>query len=219
MQDGQNSDSSSALVCETRRSYSALLDDNNETTPFGGSGSSNNICSLPGGGDGDVEGILNRSEDEDADGQPGTTLRNRQQQSEGQSRLSESIFVPIKDESGMHELSHTCNHSRTEERMGKRDGHSSSSSSDEEVTISKKGKRTRNVRFNRMAEVREMSSLDAPDALLARLSYSASLRIRRQKSHHKTARTALLFAVLVSEDFVCFSNKRLLDWLTSIRFK
>lgn len=219
MQDGQNSDSSSALVCDTRRSYSALLDDNNETTPFGGSGSSNNICSLPGGGDGDVEGILNRSEDEEADGQPGTTLRNRQQQSEGQSRLSESIFVPIKDESGMHELSHTCNHSRTEERMGKRDGHSRSSSSDEEVTISKKGKGKRNVRFNRMAEVREMSSLDAPDALLARLSYSASLRIRRQKSHHKTARTALLFAVLVSEDFVCFSTKDYLIWHTTIRFK
>lgn len=49
-----------------------------------------------------------------------------------------------------------------------------------------------------MAEVREMSAHEATEALMARLSYAASMRIRRQKSHHKTAKTALLFCVLVS---------------------
>lgn len=48
-----------------------------------------------------------------------------------------------------------------------------------------------------MAEVREMSAHEATEALMARLSYAASMRIRRQKSHHKTAKTALLFCVLV----------------------
>jgi len=47
-----------------------------------------------------------------------------------------------------------------------------------------------------MAEVREMSAHEATDALMARLSYAASLRIRRQKTHHKTAKTALLFCLL-----------------------
>ncbi|XP_059612837.1 solute carrier family 35 member F5 [Phlebotomus argentipes] len=54
----------------------------------------------------------------------------------------------------------------------------------------------RSVRFSKMAEVREMSPHDASEALMSRLSYSASLRIRRQKSHHKTARTALMFSIL-----------------------
>ncbi|XP_030387131.1 solute carrier family 35 member F5 [Scaptodrosophila lebanonensis] len=54
----------------------------------------------------------------------------------------------------------------------------------------------RSVRFNKMAEVREMSAHEATDALMARLSYAASLRIRRQKTHHKTAKTALLFCLL-----------------------
>ncbi|SPP75680.1 solute carrier family 35 member F5 [Drosophila guanche] len=54
----------------------------------------------------------------------------------------------------------------------------------------------RSVRFSKMAEVREMSAHEATDALLARLSYAASLRIRRQKTHHKTAKTALLFCLL-----------------------
>ncbi|XP_055374302.1 solute carrier family 35 member F5 [Condylostylus longicornis] len=54
----------------------------------------------------------------------------------------------------------------------------------------------RSVRFSKMAEVREMSAHEATDALMSRLSYAASLRIRRQKSHHKTARTALLFCVM-----------------------
>lgn len=185
-QEAHTSDSS-ALVCDSRRSYSALLDDNNETTPFGGPA---------GGGGGDVEGTLMRSDDEDSEGgQPGTTLRNRQPPQEGVSRLSESIFVPIKDESGaLHESSHTCNHSRSEsEKAAAAAAVNSSDEEEEESSV----RSVRSVRFNRMAEVREMSSLDAPDALLARLSYSASLRIRRQKSHHKTARTALLFAVLV----------------------
>ncbi|XP_017472122.1 PREDICTED: solute carrier family 35 member F5 isoform X3 [Rhagoletis zephyria] len=54
----------------------------------------------------------------------------------------------------------------------------------------------RSVRFSKMAEVREMSAHEATEALMARLSYAASMRIRRQKSHHKTAKTALLFCVL-----------------------
>ncbi|XP_055708442.1 solute carrier family 35 member F5 [Phlebotomus papatasi] len=54
----------------------------------------------------------------------------------------------------------------------------------------------RSVRFSKMAEVREMSPHDATEALMSRLSYSASLRMRRQKSHHKTARTALMFSIL-----------------------
>lgn len=55
----------------------------------------------------------------------------------------------------------------------------------------------RSVRFNKLAEVREMSPHEASDALMSRLSYSASIRFRRQKTHHKTARTALMFCILV----------------------
>lgn len=55
----------------------------------------------------------------------------------------------------------------------------------------------RSVRFSKLAEVREMSAHEATEALMARLSYTASMRISRQKSHHKTAKTALLFCVLV----------------------
>jgi solute carrier family 35, member F5 len=54
----------------------------------------------------------------------------------------------------------------------------------------------RSVRFSKLAEVREMNPDEATEALMSRLSYSASLRIRRQKTHHKTARTALLFCIL-----------------------
>ncbi|XP_075169361.1 solute carrier family 35 member F5 [Haematobia irritans] len=54
----------------------------------------------------------------------------------------------------------------------------------------------RSVRFSKLAEVREMSAHEATEALMARLSYTASMRINRQKSHHKTAKTALLFCVL-----------------------
>lgn len=54
----------------------------------------------------------------------------------------------------------------------------------------------RSVRFSKLAEVREMSPHEATEALMSRLSYSASLRIGRHKSHHKTARTALMFCIL-----------------------
>lgn len=54
----------------------------------------------------------------------------------------------------------------------------------------------RSVRFSKLAEVREMSPHEANEALMSRLSYSASMRIRRQKTHHKTARTALMFCIL-----------------------
>ncbi|KAJ6644463.1 Solute carrier family 35 member F5 [Pseudolycoriella hygida] len=54
----------------------------------------------------------------------------------------------------------------------------------------------RSVRFSKLAEVREMSPHEAGEALLSRLSYSASIRVRRQKTNHKTARTALMFCVL-----------------------
>lgn len=57
----------------------------------------------------------------------------------------------------------------------------------------------KSVRFSKLAEVKEMSPHEATEALLSRLSYSASLRIRRQKTNHKTARTALIFCILVSE--------------------
>lgn len=54
----------------------------------------------------------------------------------------------------------------------------------------------RSVRFSKLAEVREMSAAEATEALMSRLSYAASLRVRRQKTHHKTARTALMFSIL-----------------------
>lgn len=42
-----------------------------------------------------------------------------------------------------------------------------------------------------------MSSVDASEALMSRLSYSASLRLRKQKTHHQTAKAALLYSILV----------------------
>lgn len=68
----------------------------------------------------------------------------------------------------------------------------------------------RSVRFNKLAEVREMSPHEASDALMSRLSYSASIRFRRQKTHHKTARTALMFCILVRDSLsfrFCTKNK------------
>lgn len=56
----------------------------------------------------------------------------------------------------------------------------------------------RSVRFSKLAEVREMSPHEATEALLSRLSYAASLRVRSQKTHNRIARTALMFCVLVS---------------------
>lgn len=82
------------------------------------------------------------------------------------SSLSDSTFVPIK--------------TPTEQVSGTESDDSS----------------VRSVRFNKLAEVREMSPHEASDALMSRLSYSASIRFRRQKTHHKTARTALMFCIL-----------------------
>lgn len=84
------------------------------------------------------------------------------------SSLSDSTFVPIK--------------TPTEQVSGTESDDSS----------------VRSVRFNKLAEVREMSPEEASDALMSRLSYSASIRFRRQKTHHKTARTALMFCILVT---------------------
>lgn len=86
--------------------------------------------------------------------------------------LSDSTFVPIKPD----------------DECGTASG-SDSHTSDDVASI-------KSVRFNRLAEVREMSANEAGEALLARLSYAASVRLRRQKSNHKTARTALLFCIL-----------------------
>ncbi|XP_015440077.1 PREDICTED: solute carrier family 35 member F5 isoform X2 [Dufourea novaeangliae] len=61
----------------------------------------------------------------------------------------------------------------------------------------------RSVRFSKLAEVRHMSETDATEALLARLSYQASLRagehVRRQAnkfSVQKVAKIALMFCLL-----------------------
>jgi solute carrier family 35 protein F5 len=54
----------------------------------------------------------------------------------------------------------------------------------------------RSVRFSKLAEVREMNAAEATEALMSRLSYAASVRIRRQRTHHKTARAALVFCIL-----------------------
>lgn len=65
----------------------------------------------------------------------------------------------------------------------------------------------RSVRFNKLAEVRHMSETDATEALLARLSYQASLRAgeiaKRAASRlpiFKVANIALIFCLLVSTD-------------------
>lgn len=105
------------------------------------------------------------------------------------SRLSDSIFVPIKAAGSVEEL----NQAEAAPKKRKRTLSASSSSSEEDTS-------TRSVRFNDMAEVRELSPLEATEALMSRLSYSASVRMHRQKSHHRTARIALMFAVLVIEE-------------------
>lgn len=63
----------------------------------------------------------------------------------------------------------------------------------------------RSVRFSKLAEVRHMSETDATEALLARLSYQASLRAgeiaKRAASRlpiFKVANIALIFCLLVS---------------------
>lgn len=55
---------------------------------------------------------------------------------------------------------------------------------------------SRMVRFSKLAEVREMSAAEATEALMSRLSYTASLRVRRAKTYNKTARTSLMFCIL-----------------------
>lgn len=70
------------------------------------------------------------------------------------------------------------------------------------------------VRFNKVAEVRHMSTVDASDALLARLSYNASVRAGETlwRTENKlpigvVARVALLFCYLVSFVGLLASNK------------
>lgn len=65
----------------------------------------------------------------------------------------------------------------------------------------------RSVRFSKLAEVRHMSECDATEALLARLSYQASVRAgehaKRQAnkfSVQKVAKIALMFCLLVSNN-------------------
>jgi len=69
------------------------------------------------------------------------------------------------------------------------------------------------VRFSKIAEVRHMSSVDATDAVLARLSYSASIRIGEHRPDEKlpikvVARIAFLFCYLVSNFSSILLNKR-----------
>lgn len=54
----------------------------------------------------------------------------------------------------------------------------------------------RSVRFSKLAEVKEMNAEVATEAIMSRLSYAASIRIRKQRTHHKTAKTALVFCIL-----------------------
>lgn len=96
--------------------------------------------------------------------------------------LSDSTFVPIKPDDCASDSSGTANGSTA-------NGGGGAASDGDAGSI-------KSVRFNRLAEVREMSANEAAEALLARLSYAASVRLRRQRSHHKTARTALLFCIL-----------------------
>nr|XP_012150178.1 PREDICTED: solute carrier family 35 member F5 isoform X1 [Megachile rotundata]XP_012150179.1 PREDICTED: solute carrier family 35 member F5 isoform X1 [Megachile rotundata]XP_012150180.1 PREDICTED: solute carrier family 35 member F5 isoform X1 [Megachile rotundata] len=95
--------------------------------------------------------------------------------SEGNTSLSDPTFVPIK----------------TPDHCDRSSGTESDDSS------------IRSVRFSKLAEVRHMSETDATEALLARLSYQASLRAgehaRRQAnkfSVQKVAKIALMFCLL-----------------------
>lgn len=64
----------------------------------------------------------------------------------------------------------------------------------------------RSVRFNKLAEVRHMSESEASEALLARLSYQASIRAGELAKRaatklpiYKVARIAFIFCLLVSK--------------------
>lgn len=63
----------------------------------------------------------------------------------------------------------------------------------------------RSVRFNKLAEVRHMSEMEATEALLARLSYQASVRAGELAKRAaiklpmmKVAKIAFIFCLLVS---------------------
>lgn len=97
--------------------------------------------------------------------------------SEENARLSDPTFVPIK----------------TPDQCDRSSGTESDDSS------------VRSVRFSKLAEVRHMSESDATEALLARLSYHASVRAgeqaRRQAnkfSIQKVSKIASMFCFLVS---------------------
>lgn len=69
----------------------------------------------------------------------------------------------------------------------------------------------RSVRFNKLAEVRQMSEAEATEALLARLSYQASMRAgelaRRAASRlsiFAVSKLALIFCLLVSFNNIRF---------------
>lgn len=92
------------------------------------------------------------------------------------SRLSNPVYVPVKTP----EL----------------DRNSGTESDDSSV---------RSVRFNKLAEVRHMSETDATEALLARLSYQATLRAGELAKRAaiklpvlRVAKLSLVFCVLVS---------------------
>lgn len=99
--------------------------------------------------------------------------------SEENARLSDPTFVPVK----------------TPEQCDRSSG-TDNDSDDSSV---------RSVRFSKLAEVRHMSESDATEALLARLSYHASVRAgeqaRRQAnkfSIQKVTKIASMFCFLVS---------------------
>lgn len=99
---------------------------------------------------------------------------------EADSSLSKPVYVPVK----------------TPER--ETFDRSSGTESDDSSSI-------RSVRFNKLAEVRHMSETDATEALLARLSYQASLRageIAKRAAIKlpivKVAKISLVFCLLVS---------------------
>lgn len=104
--------------------------------------------------------------------------------------LSDSTYVPIKTGSANGNGSSADGVNGGNSHGNGTGGQVSGAESDDSASI-------RSVRFSKLAEVREMSPHDATEALMSRLSYAASMRIRRQKTNHKTARTALMFCILV----------------------
>lgn len=108
--------------------------------------------------------------------------------SEANSSLSNPIYVPVK--------------TPERENVDK-----SSGTESDDSTI-------RSVRFNKLAEVRHMSEIDATEALLARLSYQASLRAGEIAKNEavklpvlKVANVALVFCLLVSKNRFCAEKR------------